>query len=274
MTLVETERQFVFTTEKLLADAPPLSDLTVGELISLIKFFPDCHLPKDILFESYNEKKLIKTYKNFYKGLSVWLEHLAAKKRLSLELVSTNWRYFEPHAQIHNAQLNLATGVHSRSILYDYFESPVHVWGSLIYIECKDILNSSGLFGKPLIDGKVETIAHNLERHRRFDERKITAIPLLNHHEAGKSSTYSWDESPQDYLTVLASDIAQQDPDFDRDYWVSYKKTVSKWERKIRDCEWLQAGYLLPNGDLFITEKGKTIPKQFKSQKGFGHSKM
>ncbi len=274
MTLVKTERQFVFTTEKLLANAPPLNDLTVGELVSLIRSFPDCHLPKDILFETANEKKLIKTYKYFYKGLSLWLENLAAKKRLSFELVSTNWRYFEPHAQIHNAQLDLATGVHSRSILYDYFESPVQVWGSLIYIQCKDILNGSGLFGKLLIEGKVETIAHNLERLSQFDARNITAIPLLNHHEAGKSSTYSWDESPQDYLTVLASDIAQQDPDFDRDYWVPYKKTVSKWERKIKDCKWLQAGYLLPNGDLFVTARGRKIPKEFKSPKGFGHSKM
>lgn len=244
-----------------------LRDLPLEQIISLIELFPACHLPTEVLFDNPNEKTIIKTYRYFYKGLTVWLSHLAARKRLAPEAIFTNWKYYQPHAQIYAAYLELVTGVFHRSILEGHFDSPAHAWAALIYIQCKQVLSNSGLFGVPVIHGKVEITNHNLVRLKQFDQRELTLIPPANH-EASKT-TICWHEAPEDYLTALASDIAERDPDFDTNYWVPYRRSFSRWERSIRDCKKIQAAYLLPNRELFVTGKRQKIPKQFKDIKGF-----
>lgn len=248
------------------------SNLTLGKIVSLISSFPDYHLPQDVLFETAGEKKIIKIHRDYYKGVSVWLEHLAAKKELSPDAELTNYIYFEPCAQILAAQLDLITVVHPRSVLSDYFESNFHAWGSFIHSHCRNQLNNSGLLGYPLLRGKTKSSNNNSELRQEYDEREITLIPSDNHQT--NKPHYSWYDSPEQCLTDMASTIARQDPDVDRDCWVPYNKTVSKWERKIRDCKELQLAFLLPNGNLSMTEKGKKVPKLSNSQKGFGHLKM
>lgn len=245
--------------------------LTIEQVVKSVEFFPDYHLPRGVLFETTNEKQIIKTYRYYYKGLRVWFDHLVLKQSLAPEAILTDWKYYQPHAQIYAAYLNLATGVHPRSFLAEHFESPLQAWVSLVYLQCNQALSNSGLLGLPVIQSKVESTSHNLERLKQFDERMITSIPPANH--TAIKSTVFWHESPEDYLTILASDIAKQDPDFDTDYWVPYRKELRRWERAVRDCNKLQSIHLLPNGKLFITGKGKTIPKQFRETKGFGRGK-
>ena len=256
--------------EILLAAKSTWSNLTIEKLVSLISSFPDYHLPQDVLFETANEKKLIKDNRDYYQGVSVWLEKLAAEKPLSPDAKSTNYKYFEPCAEILAAQLKLLEGVHPRSVLSDYFESDFHAWGSFIHSHCRNQLNKSGLLDYPLGHGKTESSNNNSELLQEHDEREITLIPSDNHQT--NKPHYSWYESPEDCLTDLASAIAQQDPKFDKGCWVPYRKKVSQHDRNIKNCRELQSEYLLPNGDVFMTGKRKKIPKQFKSTKGFGHS--
>ena len=252
------------------ATQPMWSNLTLKELAFLIRLFPDCHLPQDVLFETAGEKKIINTYRHAYKGISVCFEYLAEEKELSPDVFRANYNYYQPYAELFAAQLKLLEGVHPRSVLSDYFESPLYAWGSFIYSHCRNQLNNSGLLGKPLIYGKTKAINNNSKRLRRYDKREITAIPSDNHQT--NKPHYSWYESPEDCLTDLASAIAQQDPKFDKGCWVPYRKKVSQHDRNIKNCRELQSEYLLPNGDVFMTGKRKKIPKQFKSTKGFGHS--
>lgn len=243
--------------------------ITLEQVVEFVEILFDYQLPEGILYETLNEKKLIKAYRYFYKGVRMWLEHLVLRKRLDIEAITTNWQYFQPHAQIDAAHLELITGVQPRSFLADCFDSPLHMWGSFMVNECKQTISESGLLdGVPVIRGKAEIVSYNLERLKLFDEREFTFIPPANHRVS--KITLLWHKSPRDYLNALASDIAEKDPDFDQEYWIPYQKAISRWERKLRDCNKLQAGHLLPNGELFITGKGQKIPKQFKDIKGFG----
>lgn len=245
------------------------STLTMEQVVTSIEFCFDHHLPKGVLFETPQEKTIIKTYRYFYKGLSVWLDHLVLRERLNPEAIFTSWQYFQPHAQIYAAYLDLLTGVHPRSFLSEHFESPLQAWASLVYLQSKELVSNSGLLGLPVICGKSELSSNNLERLERLDDREITLVPPVGHE--AKRTTRLWHESPEDYLSVLASDIAEQDPNFDEEYWIPYRKALRRWERKIRDCKKLQTGCLLPSGELFVTGKGQKIPKQIKETKGFGH---
>lgn len=255
--------------EILLAAKSTWSNLTLGKIVSLISSFPDYHLPQDILFETADEKKLIKDNRDYYQGVSVWLEKLAAEKPLSPDAESTNYKYFKPCAEIFAAQLDLITVVHPRSVLSDYFESDFHAWGSFIHSHCRNQLNKSGLLGYPHGHGKTEGNNNNSKLLQEHDEREITLIPSDNNQSI--KPHYSWYESPEQCLTDLASTIARQDPAFDRDCWVPYKKAVRRCDRKIKRCEELQLAFLSPDGNLYTTEKGKKVPKSFKSPKGFGH---
>ena len=264
---------FSITNKEILkVTEPEWNNVTLEELVFLIRLFPDCHLPEGISFETVSEKEIIRIYRERYEGISIWLEHLAAKKPLSPDAESTNYKYFEPYARLYAAQLDLVEKVHPRSILSDLFESPLDAWGFLIYFQCRNQLNDSGLLGKLLDERKVETCNQELELLRRCNEREITLIPSDNH-QANKHPISLY-ESPKQFLTVLASDIAQQDPDFYWHCWVPYREKVSKWQRKIKDCKELQLVFLSPNGNLDMTGKGKKAPKLSNSHKGFGHLRM
>lgn len=236
--------------------------ITLEQVVEFVEVLFDYQLPKGILFETPAEKKLIKTYRYFYKGLRVWLEHLVLKKRLEPEATFTNWKYYQPHAEIYDAYLVLAAGVHSRSFIYDFFDEPFHVWGSLMVHQCRQVINTSGLLGgNPIIHSKSEIFSHNLARTKQFDDGGITTIPPA---ENWSKSTLYWSESPVDHLTAVASDLAKNDLDFDEQHWIPYRRRVNFWRRKLKDCKHIQAGYILPNGDLFVTGKGKKIPKHLK----------
>ena len=234
--------------------------ITLEQVVEFVEVLFDYQLPKDILFETPAEKKLIKTYRYFYKGLRVWLEHLVLKKRLAPEAIFTDWKYYQPHAEIYDAHLVLIAGIHPRSSVYDHFDQPYHVWGSLMVHQCRQLISTSGLLGgNPVVHGKSETVSHNLARTKQFDNSEITMTPPVE--GLWTKSTLYWSESPVDYLVAVASNLAQNDRDFDEQHWIPYRRRVNLWRRKIRDCKSIQAAYILPSGELFVTEKGKKAPK-------------
>lgn len=248
------------------------ASLDLKEIVKLVEFFPDYLLPQGIAFEMPNERKLIKAYRYYYKGIRVWLEHLVLKERLKPEAIDTDWKYFQPHAQINAALLDLATGVHARSWISDpdYFESPAILWGNLLGIRVREALfESLGLTGVPALQGKVEFAEHNQLLLTEFDKTEsgrglLQVCPI---EQQPSNSTLDWNCDAETYLISLASDIAKNDSNFDEAYWIPFRKSYSFWTRKIRNCEHLHTAYLLPNGDLFVTQKGQKLPKQLKSKR-------
>lgn len=239
--------------------------VSLEAVVSFVEVLFDQQLPKGVLFDEPGERRLIRQHQYFYKGLRMWFDHLILKQRLAPEAYLTDWKYYQPHAQIHAAQLELMTGVHDCSpVAASYFDSPVHMWGSMLVHQCQQTIRVSGLLGgNPIVCGKAELIGHNLARTVLYDNRDLTAIKSAE--TEGKPFTrLYWHENPEDYLTVTASDIARLDPDFDAQYWIPYRKSVNMWQRKMRDCKRLQAGYVLPNGELFQTQKGRKTPKKSK----------
>jgi len=247
--------------------------LDLASVVKFVEFFPDYLLPQNIAFEMPNERKLIKAYRYYYKGIKIWLEHLVLKERLNPEATDTDWKYFQPHAQIKAALLDLATGVHACSWIgddHDYFESPLIMWGNLLAIQAREALfESLGLTGIPALQGKVEFAEHNLLLLKKFDETEpgrglLQVCPI---EQQPSNSTLDWNCDAETYLISLASDIAKNDSDFDKAYWIPFRSSYSLWTRKIRDCEQLHTACLLPNGDLFMTQKGQKLPKQLRSKR-------
>lgn len=249
--------------------------LDLASVVKLVEFFPDYLLPQDIAFEMPNERRLIKNYRYYYKGMRVWLEHLVLKERLNPEATDTNWKYLQPHAQINAAFLDLATGVHAHSWIgdpdyFDYFESPLIMWGNFLAVRAREALfESLGLTGIPALQGKVEFAEHNLLLLTKFDETEsgrglLQVCPI---EQQPSDSTLDWNCDAETYLISLASDIAKNDSDFDGTYWIPFRKSYSLWTRKIRDCNQLHAACLLPNGDLFVTQKRQKLPKQLRSKR-------
>lgn len=240
--------------------------ITLEEVVGFMENLFDEQLPKGILFESPSEQKLIKTYRHFYKGMRVWLDHLILKQQLHRDAILTDWRFYQPHAEISAAYLDLATGVHPRSLLAgSHFDSPLHMWGSLMVHDCQQAIALSGLMGRPLVYSKSKVVNQNLAVTKKFDTRELTAN--APHFAGCHTSIHHWHEEPVLFLTALAADIASKDLDFDEQYWMPYRDRVNLWRRKVRDCKHLQGVYLLPGGDLFVTAKGRKVPAQFK---GFG----
>ena len=249
--------------------------IDINQAIISIGKLPELVMPKGVCFETPNEKQLIRLYKYFYGGLEAWLKHLVLHQTLTPEAIFTDWKHFQGHAFLDASLLNLITGLHPRlSILQGSSQgdiTPVEIWFYAMAINCEICLTNSGILGKSSITGKVDYQEHNLALLERFNEHEIRLQPAKENPDKPHSYEIDFKECPTTFLNTLASELASQDEDFDKDYWQPYDKTVKRWTRKIRENKYLQAACLLPSGELFFTGENKKIPSSVRNpgNKGF-----
>lgn len=231
-----------------------MNDLSIKEAVAKVEFLPHLILESiNIDFDSPTEKKIIRFYKQRYRGLNLWLRHLTLKESLSPELLFSDLRHFQASAELVNALLDLIVGLHAReSVLQQFYDSPIKLWYHALLIECNTVLSNCGLLGKTSIYGKNDFYMHNKLLLDAMNERVDTpsAIP-------------AFEESPETYLEMTASnriDFDNCDNDFFNGYWLPYCKKKRYWERKIRDNKRLQLVGRLPNDELFITGDNAKIP--------------
>lgn len=262
------------------------NEIDIKAAVKTIGILPSLLLSTSIEY-SPNETKLIKSYEFFFQGLEVWLQNLSLKQALNPAAVQTNWKYFQGHAAMDAALLDLISGLHSRvPFLQEAFpekEAPSVIWLMALYIDAGNVLKESGLIldqeigkrdflGKPILVGKNDIYLGNVTLLNKSDEQiEGTSEEIVKSELTQRGYGWKdWKDCLVTYLCKVATCQAILDSDFDKQYWQPYSRTIRYWTRKIRDNKILQAGCLLPNGDLFVTGSGKKIPKSIKQNHGFG----
>ncbi len=250
---------------------------TIGNLPSLL-------LPKGIEYTS-NEARVVKAYDFFFQGLEVWLQNLVLKQALNPAAMQTGWKHFQGHAAMDAALLNLISGLHPRVPSFQKAcpekEAPSIIWLVALAIDTANVLKESGLmldpdlvknnfYGRSILIGKNDYCLNNITLLDQWDEQIRQETLTKTAKKKRTQAVYTWKDCPITYLCKVAAHQAKWDPDFDEQYWQPYSQITRYWTRKIRDNKILQAGCLLPNGDLFITGLGKKIPTSVKLSLGFG----
>jgi hypothetical protein len=247
--------------------------LNIETAVKLVGQLPNLLL-KDIAFDNPNQEKVVKTYKYFYQGLELWLEHFVLHKSLVPEAFLTDWKHFQAHAQLDTALLHLATGLHPRNPwlqeVYSEENGPTLLWFHAIGSKCENTFKESGLLGKPCLVGKDDFHKNNLTLLDRLSEHSIRVYLPEQIVNTPITDEVQFTDCPVTYLAVLASHLAGYDEDFDKDYWQPYEKVTRRCTRKIRSNPKLQGGVLLPNGELFLTDHNKKIPAAVRKPKGKG----
>ena len=251
--------------------------LSIDTAVRSVSKLPELVLPRGVYFEAPNEKQIINSCKYFYRGLEEWLKHFILHKALAPEAIFTDWKHFQGQAVLDSSLLTLITGLYPRHPLLQKAcqqdDAPIIIWLHVMSINCETLLTDTGILGKSSLTGKVDYQRSNLALLERFNEHTIRIHPPKGNPDTLPTSEIDFKESPETYLEALASDLASQDEDFDKDYWRPYYNTKKRWTRKIRENKHLQAGCLLPSGELFLTGENKKIPPSVRSSisKGFGY---
>ena len=236
---------------------------SLSDYISLISNLPS-HFLKDIVPATPGEKKLIVAFKNFYRAKAAWLEHLVLKKSLTPEAITTDWKYYKPHAQTSAILLRLAEGVQLQSWLGEYFDSHEYLWAVTVVSQCNKALSYSGLVDKPQICGKKDWAEENLELLKNCEPQQKRFVLTCPVSRKNAESTLDWNYDTKTILIGAASDCARLNPNFDQEYWLPFKKDYSRWTYEIRNCKQLQGGCLLPNGELLVTDR--RLPVEYKQE--------
>lgn len=253
-----------------------LQTLNLDTAINSIEFLVDLALPKGVLFDDLEEKNLIKAHKYACQSRSLWLKHLAGKKALSPEAVFTNQKYFQPHAELDNALLNLALGLHARIPQMQAFwhgeNGATTMWFQALLIEQQKAFEGVGLLGKAEGFGKNEFYNRDSNLLDKFNEGSTEGCFSDQQNMDGFSHQLTFADSPETYLTTLGEYTARLDDDFLSEYWHPYYRSAKRWKRKLKDCKELQVAFLLPNRKLFVTGDNRKIPPSIKTNKskGFG----
>ncbi len=253
------------------------AQLSIDTAVRSISKLPELLIPKGVYFETPGEKQIINESKYFYRGLEEWLKHFILHKALTPEAIITDWKHFQGHAVLDSSLLTLITGLYPRHPLLQEAcqgdDAPVVIWFYAMAINCEIALTNAGILGKPSLTGKVDYQKNNFALLERYNEHTIRLQPPKENPNALPTDEIDFKESPITALIALASKLASQDEGFDKDYWQPYYSTEKRWTRKIRENKHLQAGCLLPSGELFVTGENKKILPSVRSSisKGFGH---
>ncbi len=214
-------------------------------------------LQPPLIFDSEAEIDLYEKIKNKYREASLWLRHTVLHEALKPGAYETTGIYHKPFADFLKADLELCTGVHSRTTRYDLltFKSPADLWFYSCMKMSEEHLENAGITGIPKIIGKREG----------WEAAKSICSRL-------KNLSYDPDLTPRQKKSILtvvileAQEIAKSDKYFYDFYLLPYTRTLRKIAKQENECPQLQSFYLLPDGSLFVTGNKKKLPKLRKNK--------
>jgi hypothetical protein len=202
-----------------------------------------------VLFESSEEKLLIKEETNFYKALSLWLRNILLAEDLSPEAYQDEGKYYQPHAELWAARLALVIAVHrstSNPGIKSY-SSPAALWFDWILALARQELEVKGLTGLPSIPLKGEQYSQILEFCSLLEKR---ALKRKDFDEINLLSKLIYSEAQ-----ALAGNTR-----FRVRYVAPFIKVWRRTSKEIKHCKSLQGVCLRPNGEIFYTGKSRKLP--------------
>lgn len=260
-----------------------------------VKAFSD--LPNRVLADlqflpgSNEEKELIEGSKEIYYLTEQWLLADQHQIKLKPQLVSTDAKHFQSHAELSVALYRWCEEAYRYpGWARQFFGSPAGVWLSCEYERClQGFKNSgllkgfknSGLIGEPLLMSKREfasNLAESWGKHERGDREETTG--QLQVHDKNfqeiylehKPNTPTELVSPFHMLVLTASYLAKVDKKFKEGAYRDYIKANKRHARAILNNPNLHAVWITPSGDLIDTQSTANLPgsRGKRKKKGFG----
>ena len=272
-----------------------------------VKAFSD--LPNRVLADlqflpgSKEEKKLIEGIKEIYHLTEQWLLVDQHQIKLKPQLVSTDGKHFQSHAELSVALYRLCEEAYRYpGWATEFFGSPAGLWVSCEYERCLLGFENSGLIGEPLLMSKREFAANMAEfwgKQSRGDSRFnnvpikfwtilldidcLASILFLPDQEETTGRLRSPEKlreiypeykpgTPVKYVT--ASYLANVNLEFREGIYQDYIKADKRHARAILNNPNLHQVWLTPSGDLTDTQSTANLPGPRlgkRKKKGFGN---
>ena len=251
-----------------------------------VKAFSD--LPNRVLADlqflpgSKEEKKLIEGIKEIYHLTEQWLLVDQHQIKLKPQLVSTDGKHFQSHAELSVALYRLSEEAYRYpGWATEFFGSPAGLWVSCEYERCLLGFENSGLIGEPLLMSKREFAANMGEfwgKQSRGDQEETTGRlraddkKLQEIYPEHISETPTKLVSPFYMLILTASYLAKEDRKFREGIYRDYIKADKRHARAILKNPNLHGVWLTPSGNLDNTQSIANLPgsRGKRKKKGFG----
>jgi len=251
-----------------------------------VKAFSD--LPTRVLADlqflpgSNEEKELIEGIREIYHLTEQWLLVDQHQIKLKRQLVSTDAKHFQSHAELSVALYRLCEEVYRYpGWAKEFFGSPAGVWLSCEYEMCLLGFENSGLIGEPLLMSKREFAANMAEfwgKQSRGDREETTGRLQANDknlqeiYPEHKPNTPTKLVSPFYMLILTASYLAKEDRKFREGIYRDYIKADKRHARAILNNPNLHGVWLTPSGNLDNTQSTANLPgsRGKRKKKGFG----
>lgn len=263
----------------------PDSIKALSDLGECVKAFSD--LPNRVLADlqflpgSNEEKELIEGIREIYHLTEQWLLVAQHQIKLKPQLVSTDAKHFQSHAELSVALYRLCEEAYRYpGWAKEFFGSPAGVWLSCEYERCLLGFENSGLIGEPLLMSKREFAANMAEfwgKQSRGDREETTGrLPapekLREIYPKHIPETPSKLVSPFYMLILTASYLARKDNNFKQGIYQDYKKADKRHARAILNNPNLHGVWLTPSGNLDNTQSTANLlgSRGKRKKKGFG----
>lgn len=263
----------------------PDSIKALSDLGECVKAFSD--LPNRVLADlqflpgSNEEKELIEGIREIYHLTEQWLLVAQHQIKLKPQLVSTDAKHFQSHAELSVALYRLCEEAYRYpGWAKEFFGSPAGVWLSCEYERCLLGFENSGLIGEPLLMSKREFAANMAEfwgKQSRGDREETTGRlqapeKLREIYPKHIPETPSKLVSPFYMLILTASYLARKDNNFKQGIYQDYKKADKRHARAILNNPNLHGVWLTPSGNLDNTQSTANLlgSRGKRKKKGFG----
>jgi len=250
-----------------------------------VKAFSD--LPNRVLADlqflpgSNEEQELIEGITEIYHLTEQWLLVDQHQIKLKPQLISTDAKHFQSHAELSVALYRLCEEAYRYpGWAKEFFGSPAGVWLSCEYERCLLGFENSGLIGEPLLMSKREFAANMAEfwgKQSRGDREETTGRlqapeKLREIYPKHIPETPSKLVSPFYMLILTASYLARKDNNFKQGIYQDYKKADKRHARAILNNPNLHGVWLTPSGNLDNTQSTANLPgsRGKRKKKGFG----
>ncbi len=257
-----------------------LSD--TGECVKAFSDLPNRVLANlQFLPGSKEEKELIEGIKEIYHLTEQWLLVDQHQIKLKPQLVSTDGKHFQSHAELSVALYRLCEEAYRYpGWATEFFGSPAGLWVSCEYERCLLGFENSGLIGEPLLMSKREFAANMAEfwgKQSRGDREETTGRlrapeKLREIYPEHKPNIPTKLVSPFYMLILTASYLARKDDNFKQGIYQDYIKADKRHARAILNNPNLHGVWLTPSGNLDNTQSTANLPGSCgkRKKKGFG----
>lgn len=247
--------------------------ISLSDIIDAIGQLPILSIVPD----SEDSETFIKNRQLTQKAVALWLKQLIVNPTCSCELEDratalsleyTDSTYAIAIMWVFTLKLAELVYPHSQD-LKTFFPSPEVLWGCCIVSANRGSTREAGLTGNPVIRSKTQFLKFTSSSIRHFEDFAICAneqkqlfaeqVGLLDH-----------SEHLFDLLLAEAARLQWENDSIygqDENFYEKFLALLRQLTNFIKNHDYFQNNYLLPDGKIFTTQRNLKIPKIYRSPK-------